>query len=748
MLRNPIRSAKRSPVRSPAKPVGGLTIPRQGLVFLSRDGVTDSIGESSGPVQPGQSLYFSGTQYLSIPTTELPGEFVISWWQSADLSKFVGSPQVFGSSVDNSYVGFDSAALYKPTLSLVGSGAISWEGDDYSGAFYKLTRSADNTVSLYIDNISRGAKTLSGKLTLNRVARGFYGNFFGGALWDLRIYSEGKLVFYLPGTEGKDNLIPAFPHQVSVVGPLDSLYKKHYDGVVGYDANLAGFTDGSNTIKPAGIHHPDRNGDNYLQLLRAIDLFNTGWIGGTPSGDHAQNGTCTLLLNTASQDVAVSAEKSISTRFDTGDYWVLAGWCSDVSDINLRITFQNIDGSSKTVYTTDETLEHWDTAGIVWCDITRWDNLADTNWTWGSSVVEKIKIEIWGKPGVDFFFDILSKNSAARPKVVFTFDDGNESDYYAYQYLQSHGFRGTSFINGSTIDNSVPGKLSLSQMNEMYVNGWELSNHTYNHADLTGLTLQEQISEISDGSNWLVENGFIERADYIAYPFGKLNSDTVAAMEQLAVQSGRKTNIQYVDTATGTKNKFETGVTLYFGADLTLAAAKAKIDDIVSRGQTAITMIHKLVSASPAVGDWLKSDFEALVDYIAAYAADNRLDVVPYGKWFDGLSNGSPQLYDISGGILQYPGRIKYNLEIISGTSPSDWIVKLPQAPELISTLGLNSIYYDLTGVPKSIAYTTLMAQEGPLTFGSEERKCWAVYETDRTGTDLLRANKYFNVGA
>lgn len=103
---------------------------------------------------------------------------------------------------------------------------------------------------------------------------------------------------------------------------------------------------------------------------------------------------------------------------------------------------------------------------------------------------------------------------------------------------------------------------------------------------------------------------------------------------------------------------------------------------------------------------------------------------------------------DVLGKTLQYPGRIKYNLEVISGTGPTDWVVKLPQAPELISILGLGTIYFDASGVPLSITFTTLMAQGGPVTFGSEERECWAVYNHALTDNNLARANKYFNVGA
>jgi hypothetical protein len=94
---------------------------------------------------------------------------------------------------------------------------------------------------------------------------------------------------------------------------------------------------------------------------------------------------------------------------------------------------------------------------------------------------------------------------------------------------------------------------------------------------------------------------------------------------------------------------------------------------------------------------------------------------------------------------LQYPGRIKYNLDVVSGTGASDWVVKLPAAPELIAALGLDNIYYSALGEPLGITYTDLMALEGAQVWGSEERQEVAIYLTDLTGNDLTRAQRYFN---
>lgn len=88
---------------------------------------------------------------------------------------------------------------------------------------------------------------------------------------------------------------------------------------------------------------------------------------------------------------------------------------------------------------------------------------------------------------------------------------------------------------------------------------------------------------------------------------------------------------------------------------------------------------------------------------------------------------------------LQYPGRVKYNLEIVSGTGPSDWVVKLPQAPELISILGLSSAYYDASGVPLAITWATHV-DNLKVRLGD---KGGVIYSVDQDAATIIKIDKY-----
>ncbi len=73
---------------------------------------------------------------------------------------------------------------------------------------------------------------------------------------------------------------------------------------------------------------------------------------------------------------------------------------------------------------------------------------------------------------------------------------------------------------------------------------------------------------------------------------------------------------------------------------------------------------------------------------------------IPDGHWIDGVDIG-PYAYGGS-------DKVYTRLTIVSGTGPSDWVVKLPAAPDIIAILGLDSTWYDASAVPKEVAFLSL----------------------------------------
>lgn len=88
--------------------------------------------------------------------------------------------------------------------------------------------------------------------------------------------------------------------------------------------------------------------------------------------------------------------------------------------------------------------------------------------------------------------------------VALTFDDGYEDSYRAaLPLLQQYGLRATFYIVPNFVGS--PGYMSWEQVRAMHAAGMEIGSHTMNHADLTGLSLEEARVEIGESKRVLEE---------------------------------------------------------------------------------------------------------------------------------------------------------------------------------------------------------------------------------------------------
>lgn len=229
-----------------------------------------------------------------------------------------------------------------------------------------------------------------------------------------------------------------------------------------------------------------------------------------------------------------------------------------------------------------------------------------------------------GAGAADVYVDKLEYSTLARPQVMFTFDDGWDSQYNeAYSYLNGAGLRGTVYVIGSKIDTT--NYMTTANLNTLYAADWDLSTHGL--TDLTTLLIGAAQTDVESNRDWLTGNGFTRRGAYLhyAYPEGGYNSAIVAMLDSIGMLSAR--NI--VDRVQSTEidealNLTRRGI---FNTT-TLAVAKGYIDKLLRTGGTLLLNFHRLVTTPTVDTEWAIADFQALVDYVVGYQTGDALDVI------------------------------------------------------------------------------------------------------------------------
>jgi peptidoglycan/xylan/chitin deacetylase (PgdA/CDA1 family) len=126
---------------------------------------------------------------------------------------------------------------------------------------------------------------------------------------------------------------------------------------------------------------------------------------------------------------------------------------------------------------------------------------------------------------------LQTKTGFPEKCVIITFDDGYIDNYTnAFPILKKYGFTATIFMISGNINTG--GYLTEQQLKELSNNGISIQGHTVTHPYLDNLSYTKQYSELAS-SKAALEAITGKRVDFLTYPFGKYNNDTIKALKSL-----------------------------------------------------------------------------------------------------------------------------------------------------------------------------------------------------------------------
>lgn len=131
----------------------------------------------------------------------------------------------------------------------------------------------------------------------------------------------------------------------------------------------------------------------------------------------------------------------------------------------------------------------------------------------------------------DLYYYMVQGKPVPKKSVVITFDDGYE-DFYknAYPVLKKYNFKATIFMIAGYVDKGNY-YLNSNQLRELQNNGIDIESHTVFHERLSTLSYQKQLKTLAD-SKIILERFLNKKVNYIAFPYGSYNLDTMQALKK------------------------------------------------------------------------------------------------------------------------------------------------------------------------------------------------------------------------
>jgi len=237
-------------------------------------------------------------------------------------------------------------------------------------------------------------------------------------------------------------------------------------------------------------------------------------------------------------------------------------------------------------------------------------------------------------------FDSIYIGGKSSCVLMMQFDDGSDTiftpngavyggSHSAASYMNSLGIKGTQNINKALV--GTAGYLTIAQLNTLYnTYGWDITNHTTNHTNITTLTDAQIIAELSENDDFIAANGW-ERGRKHAFTVNthpafirSLGYKTARSIQQVLI------NDQFLPV--NMHNLWMHGV----NNTVSSATVIARLNQARKEGRMAGVYIHALGTPESA-STWDPVKHKAVVDDMWQKEKTGLSTNMTISEWYDGL---------------------------------------------------------------------------------------------------------------
>ncbi|MDI6800287.1 MAG: DUF2341 domain-containing protein [Actinomycetota bacterium] len=434
--------------------------------------------------------------------------------------------------------------------------------------------------------------------------------------------------FLLDSTASSNSAKSASSGPKDIIGQTGGA--QEFDGANDYldfgNKTSLGWVENSFMVNEGGIVEPFENGASWSPTgkgaIQTIDKINF------------KEGAASLKL-TSRDGSHVYSSKRIDVNLSSADnfmFWVYISERSKLSSISISFTSTKNWSKDLTASVTSTSLK----SGWNRVILRRSDFTTSTGESWSNRMVS-MRVRLRGAPSgsVSANFDDFRYNQKGRAKAIISFDDGyDDVKNEAFPIMEANGQKGVAFITSDYID--TVDHLTKADLLAMRDSGWDISNHTRSHQQLTKLSWAQMDDEINGCYDWLANNGFEASAKFFAYPYGlyndrviekvkerhKLARSVIAGDSQAHLLLGG--GIDHLIKALNVTNKVK------------VATVKKSIDEAIAKGSPLIIFLHQIVDdKADKSTEYLTQDFKEVSDYLKARSKD--IDVITFSDYYERL---------------------------------------------------------------------------------------------------------------